>query len=519
MMLHGEGERPSAARGSDRIMSTLEEADYVVVGGGTAGAVVAARLAEQRSARVCLLEAGPSDEGDPRLLELRNWPCLLGSEFDYDYRIEPQARGNGRIRHSRGRVLGGCSSHNSAIAFRTPAVDLRAWEQRGAAGWGPEAMQEYFERVLERVGLETAPPDNACARAFVEAAQQAGFPLVPFNTGDIREGVGWFQLNKRGPYRQSSSVAYLHPLARLPSTLRVLTETPALRLVLDEANRAVGVETPRGTVRARSEVIVCCGAFDSPRLLLLSGVGPAAELRALGIPVRVDLPGVGAHLIDHPEGIVLWESNRPVPEVSTQFWEAGLFVRTDPALEWPDLMFHFGTVPFDLNTAPLGYPTAAQAFCLTPNVTRARSEGCVRLRSADPAAPPRIDFRYFTDPEGHDERVMLAGIHLARRLAEQPALRAWIQRELAPGLEVQGDAALSEYARRTSNTVYHPAGTCRMGAAGDGLAVVDPALRVRGVGRLRVADASIFPAMIGVNPCLTCMAIGEKCADLVLGGS
>jgi choline dehydrogenase len=213
----------------------------------------------------------------------------------------------------------------------------------------------------------------------------------------------------------------------------------------------------------------------------------------------------------------MWEAARPVPEVSTQFWEAGLFVRTDPALEWPDLMYHFGTVPFDINTVPLGYPTAPNAFCLTPNVTRARSEGFVRLRSADPRVPPRIDFRYFTDPDGHDERVLLAGVKLARRLAEQPALRPWVKRELAPGLEVRDDRALSEYARRTANTVYHPAGTCRMGAADDPMAVVDPALRVRGVGRLRVADASVFPAMIGVNPCLTCMMIGEKCAALVLG--
>jgi choline dehydrogenase-like flavoprotein len=499
------------------LMSTAFEADYVVVGGGTAGVIIAARLAEGGEATVCLLEAGPSDEGDRRILELRNWPNLLGSAFDYDYRIEPQLRGNSRIRHSRGRVLGGCSSHNSAIAFRAPAVDLQTWEHRGATGWGPEAVRPYFDRVLQQVTLETAPPDNACAAAFVEAAQQAGFPLVQFNSGEIREGVGWFQLNKRGPVRQSSSVAYLHPLAQLPPNLAVLTETPALRLVLDNSTQARGVETSRGLIRARREVIVCCGAFDSPRLLLLSGIGPAEHLREVGILVRVDLPGVGAHLLDHPEGIVLWEAARPVPEVSTQFWEAGLFARTDLGLEWPDLMFHFGTVPFDLNTLPLGYPTAAQAFCLTPNVTRARSEGFVCLRSADPTVPARIDFRYFTDPDGHDERVLLAGIKLARRIAEQPALRAWVRHELAPGRDVQMDADLSEYARRTANTVYHPAGTCRMGAADDPLAVVDSALRVRGVGRLRVADASIFPAMIGVNPCLTCMMIGEKGADLIRG--
>jgi choline dehydrogenase-like flavoprotein len=500
-------------------MTSPDAFDYVIVGGGTAGAIVAARLAEDRDVTVCLLEAGPSDENDPRVLELRNWPNLLGSELDYDYPIEPQPRGNGRIRHSRGRVLGGCSSHNSAIAFPTPSVDLETWEKLGAIGWGPAGTRPYFERVFQRVTLEPAPPANACAVAFVEAAQQAGFPLLPFDTGDVREGVGWFCLNKRGPIRQSSSVAYLHPLAELPANLTVRTGAAARCIVLNDAAEAVGVETAAGIVQARREVIVCCGAFDSPRLLLLSGIGPPDHLRAVAIPPRVALPGVGEHLLDHPEGIVIWEASRPVPSITTQSWEAGLFARTQPGLDWPDLMFHFGTVPFDINTKPLGYPTAEHAFCLTPNVTRARSQGVLRLRSADPQVPPLLDFRYFTDPEGHDERVLLAGIKLARRLADQPALRAWIRRELAPGLAVQSDAELSEYARRTANTVYHPAGTCRLGAAADPLAVVDPSLRVRGVARLRVADASIFPTMIGVNPAITCMMIGEKCADMVRAGN
>jgi choline dehydrogenase-like flavoprotein len=488
--------------------------DYVIAGGGTTGVVVAARLAEDRDVTVGLVEAGPSDVNDQRVLLLRNWPNLLGTELDYDYGIEPQPRGNGLIRHSRGRVLGGCSSHNSAIAFRTPGLDLEAWERRGATGWGPAALAPCFDRVFQQVHLETAPSANACAAAFVEAAQQAGFPLLTFNGGDFREGVGWFQLNKRGPVRDSSSIAYLHR-RQPPPNLTILTDTPIRRVVLDEHGQAVGLETTRGFIQARREVIVCCGAFDSPKLLLLSGIGPADHLRALGVPVRIDLPGVGEHLLDHPEGIVLWEASRPVPEVSTQFWEAGLFVCTEPGLSAPDLMCHFGTVPFDLNTKPRGYPTAEQAFCLTPNVTCARSEGTVRLRSADPAVPPCIDFRYFSDPDGHDERVMLAGVKLARHLAEQPALKAWVKRELAPGPGTVRDEDLSEYARRTANTVYHPAGTCRMGAADDPMAVVDPALRVRGAGRLRVADASIFPVMIGVNPCLTCMMIGEKCADLV----
>ena len=498
-------------------MSERKVYDYLVLGGGTAGAVVAARLAEEPEASVCLVEAGPSDEGDWRILELWNWANLLGTELDYDYLIEPQERGNGLIRHSRGKMLGGCSSHNSAIAFRAPNADLKIWEEAGAAGWGPEGARPYFDRVFDRVNVETILPGNTCTEAFVEAARQAGFPLVRFNDEELREGVGWLQLNARGAIRHSSSVAYLHPIGKLPANLTVMTETAVRHVLLDDHGDAIGAETDRGTISARHEVIVCCGAFDTPKLLLLSGIGPAEHLREVGVPVLVDVPGVGEHLLDHPEGVVMWEASRPVPAMSRQGWEAALFACTDPSAEEPDVMFHFGTSAFDLNTVQFGYPTAEQAFCLTPNVMRAKSEGVVRLRSSDPAAPPVIDFRYFTDPEGNDDRVITEGVKLARAIAEQPALKPWVKRELAPGPSVRGDEEISEYARRTANTVYHPAGTCRMGNADDPRAVVDPQLRVRGAGRLRIADASVFPTMIGTNPCITCMMIGEKCADLIGG--
>lgn len=488
--------------------------DHIVVGGGTAGAIVAARLAARPGARIALIEAGPSDEGDPAVLELRRWPDLLEGPLDFDYRIEPQARGNGAIRHARGKVLGGCSSHNSAIAFVPPDRDFAEWVERGAEGWGAAEVKPFFDRVRSTVTLEDIEPVNACGAAFVEAAVQAGYPMQRFNREPLRAGVGWFQLNKRGGIRQSSSVAYLHPLAQWGERLTVHTGAMARRVIV-EKGRAVGVETDRGALRCDGEVIVCCGAFDSPRLLWLSGIGPADELRALGIDVVADRPGVGENLIDHPEGVVLFESKQPVPDASANFWEIGLFANTVPGLDAPDLMFHFGTVPFDMHTAPAGYPTAAQAFSMTPNVTRARSQGRVWLDSADPAKAPRIDFRYFTDPEGHDARVMLAGVKLAREIAKQPALADWVARELAPGADVIDDAALDAYARRTANTVYHPAGTCRMG--GDGMAVVDGMLRVIGVDGLRVADASIFPSMTTVNPCITAMMIGERAAAFVGG--
>lgn len=498
---------------------TANTYDYLIIGGGTAGAVIAARLAEDPSLRVALLEAGPRDEGDARVLSVRVWMDLLGSELDFDYTIEPQTRGNSAIRHSRARVLGGCSSHNSCIAFRAPDGDLQRWQAEGATGWGAEECAPFFQRLFEKVHLEEIPDANPLNRALLEAGVQSGLPRRSFATdGSFGEGVGYFRVNVKEGIRQSSSVAYLHPLSELPSNLHILTDTTVTRILLDGHNRAIGVECSRGVLYAEREVILCGGAFDSPRLLLLSGIGPAEHLAEMGIPIRANLPGVGEHLLDHPEGVVVWESTRPIPDPIVQLWEVGLFARTgidpDPL---PDLMCHFGLMPFTWHTEPAGYPSAEWGFSLTPNVCRARSEGTVRLRSANPAEPPRIDFRYFTDPDNYDERVMVEGVKLARRIASQPALKEWIVRELAPGPSVQSEAEISAYVRSTANTVYHPAGTCKLGADSDLLAVVDHHLRVRGVAGLRVADASVFPSMTTVNPAMTVFMVGERCAALVRG--
>jgi choline dehydrogenase-like flavoprotein len=261
--------------------------------------------------------------------------------------------------------------------------------------------------------------------------------------------------------------------------------------------------------------VVSAGAIDTPRLLLLSGIGPAADLERLGITVRQDLPGVGEHLLDHPESIMLWEASRAVPPMSAMDADAGLFVRRVPGAERPDLMFHLYQIPFTVNTARLGYDVPAHGFGMTPNVPRPRSSGRLTLADADPATKPLLDFRYFTDPDGYDERTIVDGLRLAREVAATEPFASWIAREIAPGPAVRSDEDLSAYGRAVHHTVYHPAGTCRMGAAGDELAVVDPELRLRGFPNVRIADASVFPTMPSVNPMVAVLLIGERAADLV----
>jgi choline oxidase len=345
---------------------------------------------------------------------------------------------------------------------------------------------------------------------------------VHFNTGDtVINGAGFFQINRRADgTRSSSSVSYIHPIMDREN-FTLLTGLRAKELTFDGSNRCTGVAVVDNgfakthLLTARSEVIVSTGAIDSPKLLMLSGIGPAAQLEEFGIPVRVDSPGVGEHLQDHPEGVIQWEAKQPMTQTSTQWWEAGIFTTTQEGLDRPDLMFHYGSVPFDMHTLRQGFPTTENGFCLTPNVTHARSRGTVKLRSKDFRDKPKVDPRYFTDPEGHDMRVMTAGIRKAREIAAQPALADWVGTELYPGEAIQSDEEIAEYIRKTHNTVYHPAGTVRMGAADDDMSPLDPELRVKGVTGLRVADASVMPELTTVNPNITTMMIGERCAELL----
>ena len=492
--------------------------DYVVVGGGTAGAIVAARLSEDPDVNVCLIEAGPSDVGYDDVLQLRRWLSLLEGPIDLAYTTTLQPRGNAHIVHSRAAVLGGCSSHNTQIFFKPFPGDWQDWVDRGCAGWEPEHMEGYYDRLQTKHQIVAEKDRNPLLLDWIpSAAKAAGVQANPdWNAAPFHDGAGFLDVgyDPGTGIRSSSSVAYLHPIMGKRPNLTIHTETWVRRVNL-EHGRAVSVSTDRGEIRAEREIVVSGGSVDTPRLLLLSGIGPADDLRELGIDVQHDLPGVGENLIDHPESIIIWELNRPLPPQGVMEADCALFVNRLGRDFRPDLMYHTYQLPFTFNTERLGYPVPEHCICMTPNIPRSKSVGRMWLLSKDPSVKPALDFRYFTDSDGYDEQTVVDGLKIAREVASTDPFKSWLKREVAPGLKIRTDTDLSTYGRAVHHTVYHPSGTCRMGAESDGLAVVDPQLRVRGIDGLSIADGSIFPTMPTVNPMVATFMIGEKAADLV----
>ncbi|KAI9777212.1 MAG: hypothetical protein M1835_005299 [Candelina submexicana] len=540
----------------------VDSFDYIIVGGGTAGCVIASRLSGYLpEKKILLIEAGPSDFMNDRVLNLKEWLNLLGGELDYDYGTTEQPYGksfsrvlrsptqqpqcsNSYIRHSRAKVLGGCSSHNTLISFRPFAHDCEIWQSKGCKGW----TFETFTRLLDNLRNTFQPVhdrhrNQLCQDWIDSCSTKLDIPIIhDFNReirdkGCLKQGVGFFSVsyNPDDGRRSSSSVAYIHPILRGAErrpNLTILTNAWVSRINVD-GNRVTGVNMSlqsgeKLTLRAKRETIICAGAVDTPRLMLLSGLGPKKQLSDLGIEVVKDMPGVGENLIDHPESIIMWELNKPVPpNQTTMDSDAGIFLRREVPNarggdgDIADIMMHCYQIPFTLNTerqhtSRLGYDAPIDAFCMTPNIPRPRSKGRLYLTSSDPTTKPALDFRYFTDAEGYDAATIVAGLRAARKVATQPPFANWLKREVAPGVEVQSDEALSEYGRKVAHTVYHPAGTTKMGDVDvDELAVVDERLRVRGLRGVRIADAGVFPEMPSVNPMLTVLAIGERAAELV----
>jgi choline dehydrogenase-like flavoprotein len=520
--------------------------DYVIVGAGSAGCVLANRLSDDPATRVLLIEAGGKDRS-PNIKIPAAFPNQFHTKLDWDFTTEPEPHVDNRPLYvPRGKSLGGSSSMNAMLYARGRPFDYDGWAAQGAPGWSYAEVLPYFKKSEDnvrgasefhgvggplRVSEQRSPrPMDA---ALLEACAAAGIPRIADYNGPEQDGASMFQVTQRNGRRWSSADAFLRSVLRRPN-LEVRTNALVLGLELT-GNRAVGVRLRRGrrgeeVVRAEREVLLCAGAVGSPQLLLLSGIGPAEELKQVGVHPRHDLPGVGRNLQDHPFVTILWEvsdqrtlygADKPKPlaewilrrsgPLSSTVAEVVAFVRTRGGLPAADIQFHMGAVYFEDHGAE-----EYEGHCMTiaPVLVSPRARGQVWLRSADPTDKPRIITNTLAPPE--DLGSMIAGMRLARQIAGQSPVRETIVREIKPGSGAVDDEELAADLRRRLMLIYHPVGTCRMSDT-EPSAVVDSQLRVQGIEALRVVDASIMPIIPGGNTNAPTIMIAEKAADLIRG--
>ena len=534
-------------------MATGEEIyDFIVTGAGSAGCAVAGRLSESGRHSVLLLEAGPPDSNMWIHIPLGYTRTYTDPRVNWMFDSEPVPElNNRRLYQPRGKVLGGTSSINGTVYMRGTAGDYDDWRQRGCEGWDWDSVLPFFKKAQHQergpselhgtggpLRVSDFPRQLPLIKAMVDAAVETGIPYNPDFNGPKQEGTGYYQFTVSGRRRWSSARSYLTP-NKSRQNLHIVTEAHATR-VLIEGNRAVGVEyrTPAGmqTARARREIVVSGGAFGSPQLLQLSGLGPAEHLRTMNVPVVRDIPAVGTNLQDHFNTYLVWRVRNVEtlnqlahswPKKIAAFLEyqmfktgpltntgivAGAMVRTDPRFERPDMQINMSYWSTAERTRTGLVPHDFPGFTFSPVHLRPEGRGKVLLKSPDPLAAPAIHFEFLrTD---YDIQAILEGIRICRRIAAQPALSPYIVQEEMPGASVQSDADLLADTRARAVANFHPVGTCRMGHGAD--AVVDPRLRVHGIKNLRVADASIMPSIPAGNTNAPSIMIGEKCAAMVL---
>jgi choline dehydrogenase len=536
-------------------MNTTIEADVIVVGSGSAGAVVAGRVAAETDARVLLIEAGARDKNPLFRVPLMTGILLRGRYANWFYHTEPESGlGGRRLFWPRGKVVGGSSSINGMVWTRGLPSDYDGWAQRGLPGWGWDDVLARYRRIEGHHGgttdlhggegpqkLSEHTDINPLSQAFLDAGVQAGHPRTDDFNGATPEGMGRYDFTIAGGRRLSAAGAWLVPNSDRPN-LRILTNTHALRVLID-GGRALGVELMQGTdkitARASREVVLSCGTVNTPQLLMLSGIGPADHLAEHGIALEHDLPGVGQGVQDHLLVRVEHDCTKPVTmhsllRADRAAWalgqallfgtgpaarfplEAGAFLRSDSALDTPDLQAHFlpgrstaaVRMPLRKVAGPQGHGFFANIYQMRPE-----SRGEIKLRSVNPKDPPAITGGYLTAPR--DIAVLRAGVRRLREIFAQRAFDPWRGPEIRPGPEAQSDADLDEWIRANAETVFHPVGSCRMGT--DDLAVTDAKLQVRGLQRLRIADASVMPSLTSCNTHAPTTMIGMYAADLLVG--